>query len=42
MSMIMIIGTKDDMTLKFPAFYLSGQTMCVSKSTKLGHIIRHL
>ena len=39
-SMVLICRTKDDMELRFPAFYLSGQTMCVSKSTKyLGHII---
>lgn len=39
-SMVLIVRAKDDLELKFPAFYLSGRTMCVAKSTTyLGHII---
>ena len=39
-SMVLICRTKDDQELKFPDFYLSGQTICVAKSAKyLGHII---
>ena len=39
-SMVLICRTKDDLKLRFPDFYLSGQTMSVSKSVKyLGHII---
>ena len=39
-SMVLICRTKEDLDLKFPSFYLSGQIMCVSKSVKyLGHII---
>ena len=39
-SMVLVCRAKDDLELKHPAFYLSGQSMCVSKSTKyLGHII---
>ena len=39
-SMVLICRTKDDLELKFPDFYLSGQTICVAKSAKyLGHII---
>ena len=39
-SMVLICRTKDDLELKFPDFYLSGQSMCVTKCTKyLGHII---
>ena len=39
-SIVLICRKKDDMELKFLAFYSSGQTMRVSKNTKcLGHII---
>ena len=39
-SMVLICRTKDDSELRFPHFYLSGQTVNVAKSAKyLGHII---
>ena len=38
--MVLICRAKDDLELRFPDFYLSGQTIIVSKSAKyLGHII---
>ena len=39
-SMVLLCRSKEDVDLKFPSFYLSGQIMSVSKCTKyLGHII---
>ena len=39
-SMVLICRTKDDLGLRLPDFYLSGQTISVAKSAKyLGHII---
>ena len=38
--MVLLCRSKEDVDLKFPSFYLSGQIMSVSKCTKyLGHII---
>ena len=39
-SVVMICRTKEDRDLNFPAFYLSGQLLCVCNKTKyLGHFI---
>ena len=39
-SVVMVCRTKDDMEIKFPPFYLPGEELGVSNTTKyLGHII---